>query len=231
MADQRAKRIFDKEPATIARLDRLGPDDTLWDIGANVGVYTVYAAMKRGCQVLAFEPGAANYWTLNRTIEINRLDDRVSAYCIAVARSSGADRLFMGTTKAGGAASNYGEPIDFRGRPFKESFRQGAISYSIDDLAKILPPPSHIKLDVDGLEVDILRGAGSVLRNRRLRSVIVEIDLAQQTMFSDIAELMRAADFVLTGQAGNRTEGIVNGVFDRRDPDADLTRAATRHHQ
>src|SRR5262245_41812198 len=45
----RARTFFTEEPDTVAWLDGLRPDDVLWDVGANVGLYTIYAAKFRKC--------------------------------------------------------------------------------------------------------------------------------------------------------------------------------------
>ena len=45
-----------KEPETLEWIDRLPEGCVLWDIGANVGFYTVYSTLRRKCRVVAFEP-------------------------------------------------------------------------------------------------------------------------------------------------------------------------------
>src|SRR4051794_22284746 len=75
----RAKWLLQKEPGTIAWLDGFAPGSFLWDIGANIGVYALYAAIVRDCRVLAFEPAAANYFGLNSNIVLNRVDEQVQA--------------------------------------------------------------------------------------------------------------------------------------------------------
>ena len=61
----------DGEPETIRWLDGLPEGEVLWDIGANVGAFTVYGAVKRKLRVVAFEPGAASFATLTKNIELN----------------------------------------------------------------------------------------------------------------------------------------------------------------
>src|SRR5262245_59555308 len=60
IAHSRATTLLTKEPGTIAWLDLLPAGSVLFDVGANVGMYSVYAAMARGCAVHAFEPDGAN---------------------------------------------------------------------------------------------------------------------------------------------------------------------------
>lgn len=80
----RARTLFTKEPETIEWIDDFQEGDVFWDVGANVGVYTLYAATTHKLQVLAFEPSASNYLLLNRNVEINKLSDRVRAYCVGL---------------------------------------------------------------------------------------------------------------------------------------------------
>ena len=62
----RVDSLFEKEPSTIAWIARFRRDEILVDVGANVGMYTVWAAKTRGVRVYAFEPEAQNYALLNR---------------------------------------------------------------------------------------------------------------------------------------------------------------------
>ena len=67
----------------------------LLDCGANVGMYSVWAAATRRARVVAFEPESQNYAILNRNILINNLTDRVTAYCMGLSDSSGLSTLHM----------------------------------------------------------------------------------------------------------------------------------------
>src|ERR1700751_6054352 len=73
-----------REPETLAWIDSFETPCRFWDIGANIGVLSIYAGLRAGIEVRAFEPAAASYAALCRNIEANRLDDRVQAYCVAV---------------------------------------------------------------------------------------------------------------------------------------------------
>ena len=60
LLQQRASTVLTKEPDMIQWIDGIGKSDVLWDIGANVGTFSLYAAARAQCTVLAFEPSAAN---------------------------------------------------------------------------------------------------------------------------------------------------------------------------
>src|SRR5689334_3764195 len=102
MPEWRAQTLFTKEPETLEWIDGFDPDSVFWDIGANVGIYTIYAGSRK-LRVNAFEPSSANYYLLNRNIEINGFDDRVLAYCLAFSNQTGPDTFYMSNSELGGA--------------------------------------------------------------------------------------------------------------------------------
>lgn len=210
----RARTILTKEPSTIAWLDRMSAGDVLWDVGANVGVYTLYAAVRRGCRVLAIEPGAANYYLLNKNIEINRLSGRATALCAAAAGNAGFGFLNLPNTAPGEGFTSYGDEGGGN-----DGFQQGMIGVTLDGLSqhRSLPPPTFIKIDVDGIEHDIVRGARSLLRSGQVRSVLVERDIDRQDLIAQLDEEMAALSFrrIETGVRADRTPSVVNCIYDR----------------
>src|SRR5262249_26099107 len=77
----RAESLLTKEADTIRWIDGFNNNAIFWDIGANVGVYSLYAAVKARATVLAFEPAAPNFYSLTRNVHLNCLDQRVHPYC------------------------------------------------------------------------------------------------------------------------------------------------------
>src|SRR5436305_382256 len=67
----RVDSIRTKEPWTLEWIATFAPGDTLLDVGANVGMYTIWASVTRQARVFAFEPEAQNYALLNRNIQLN----------------------------------------------------------------------------------------------------------------------------------------------------------------
>jgi FkbM family methyltransferase len=174
----RAQTLLTKEPETLEWIDHFADGEVYWDIGANVGMYALYAAISRKVCVLAFEPSAANYFLLNRNIELNELTDWMQAYCLAFSDGTRIDTLNMQNTDLGGALSSFGSTVDESGRTFVPRFRQGSIGYSVDQFVERFAPlfPNHIKIDVDGIEDRIIAGAPATLRDARLRSLSIELD-------------------------------------------------------
>ena len=168
--------LYDGEPETIRWLDGLPADDVLWDVGANIGVYALYAAKVRGLKVVAFEPSASSHAVLVRNLELNGLAGRVDAYCLALDERVHLDHLHMAHTEAGHSMHAFGQTATVEGE-IDAVFRQAVPGVSADEFVRVFaaPAPDHIKLDVDGLEEKILRGAAGTL-GTSVKSLLVEID-------------------------------------------------------
>src|SRR5579884_617028 len=111
-----------KEPETLQWIDAIPRGSVLWDIGANVGHYSCYAAKARGCRVFAFEPSVFNLEFLARNVHLNGLGELVTIVPLALTDVAGASALHMTTTQWGGALSTFGRDYGFDGRPMKTAF-------------------------------------------------------------------------------------------------------------
>lgn len=203
------------EPETLAWIDGFEPGACLWDIGANIGTFSLYAALKKDTRILGFEPSASSYAVFTKNIEINAMDDRIRAYCIAFSQKTGLDLLNMASTEAGHSMHGFGTDLNAFEEIIETKFRQAVPGYSMDDfLATFNPePPTHIKLDVDGIEADILRGAGKVLGMPQLKSVLIEVmDDVTSPRNAEIIEVMRGNGFVGREKA---SVDVRNMVFER----------------
>ena len=169
--------FHDDEPDTLEWIDRMPAGSVLWDIGANIGQYTMYAALQPDVRVLAFEPAGASYAILTKNIEINRMDDRVSAYCLAFSDRTALGDFNMATTEAGSSMHAFDETVNAFERQIDVKFRQATVGLSIDDFIRLFDPPrpTHIKIDVDSIEDRIITGAAGLLRDGSVESLWVEI--------------------------------------------------------
>lgn len=192
----RVETLRTKEPATIAWIDGFAPDAVMWDIGANIGVYSLYAAVAKGARVLAFEPAPANFALLCRNIEINRLGDSLLPFCVALSAERRLDRLHMQNSDPGGAFSAFG------GADGAAPFRLGCLGYSIDRfIADFDPPfPQHVKIDVDGIEDEIVAGAARTLADARLLSLWIELDDRKTEQADRVAAALEKAGFRRLGE-------------------------------
>ena len=212
----RVESLFSKEPDTIAWLASFAPGEVLLDIGANVGMYTVFAALARQVTVYAFEPESQNYALLNRNIHDNGIADRAFAFCAALSDSARFHRLYLSAFVPGGSCHTFGEPLDHHGRPAASPFAQGCYSTTVDTLVAegAMPVPQHIKIDVDGIEPKVVAGARETLRNPRVRSVLIEINTHLESHWDTIDAMLEAGfDYNRAeADAARRTEGAFEGV-------------------
>ena len=84
----------------------------------------------------------------------------------------------MSDIEAGSAHHSFGEPVNQFGGKLNYQFKQSMIAYSIDDFLSTfdIPFPNYIKIDVDGIEHQIILGAQKTLSNERLVSILIELD-------------------------------------------------------
>jgi FkbM family methyltransferase len=214
----RAESFFKEEPDTVAWLDRLTPDDVYWDIGANVGLYAVYAAKFRRCQTMAFEPEAQNYALLLENIALNDLGGRCLPACIAMSRQFELGRLRVRYITKGGAFNAFrgglagGDQAEALPESFQAAqnyeqhagFDQLMFGCSIDELVfkHGLPAPTHVKIDVDGLEPEIVNGAIETIKAGRPRSFLIELNTKSAADMA-VPELLARHGFKQTAAQSN----------------------------
>lgn len=174
----RVETIYEKEPWTLEWIAGFRRGEIFLDCGANVGMYTVWAAVTRGVRVYAFEPESQNYALLNRNILLNELGEVVEAYCMGLSDKSGISKLHMIDMRVGGSCHAVGEALNFKQRPLEATFSQGCIAGTIDELVASgqIPVPHHIKIDVDGFEQKVIAGARATLARDGVRSLLIEIN-------------------------------------------------------
>ena len=178
----RVESIYSKEPWTLEWIATFEADEVLIDVGANVGMYSIWAAATRKARVFAFEPESQNYALLNRNIVLNKLYGRVKAYCVGLSDQGGLTDLHIADTRPGGSCHTVGEALDYKLEPLETLFAQGCVASRLDELvsAKAVPIPNHIKIDVDGLEPKVVAGAMETLRNPEVKSLLIETNLNLQ---------------------------------------------------
>jgi FkbM family methyltransferase len=176
----RVQTLFTKEPSTIQWLNRLNDKTILIDVGANVGMYSIYAAKLKNARVFAFEPESQNYSLLLKNIISNELQDLITAFPVSLSDEIKLDTLHLSKFiwDGGGSCHSFGEEVGFDLKYRNSQFTQGSISYTIDKAISegVILQPTHIKLDVDGFEHKVMRGAFSTLRDEKLRSLCIEIN-------------------------------------------------------
>lgn len=173
----RAQTLFTKEPETIKWIRGMKPNEILFDVGANVGMYSIYAG-KRGVRVYSFEPEASNSYLLNKNIVNNQLTGSVTAFGFALADQEAINVLKLTSFIPGSAHTTFGDNEAFNQTDLPTLFQQGCFSTTLDDLIYKyhLPIPHFLKVDVDGIEAKIIKGATKLLSDKNLRSILIELN-------------------------------------------------------
>ncbi len=168
-----------KEPETLDWIDRwVQAEDLFFDIGANIGSYSIYAALRHPrAQVIAFEPEYSNLFLLRQNLLHNALQDRVEVYSVALGNRVGLSRLHIQDWTPG-AALHTESPTSLLQTAHKAAVigREGIAVTTLDRFChETQRLPNCLKIDVDGTEPAILEGASETLRSATLRSLILEL--------------------------------------------------------
>ena len=149
----------------------LRSDDLFVDVGANSGSYTILAAGVVGADCVAFEPGSDAFARLEANIALNIADDRVQAINAGVASESGMLQFTAG------------EDTMNRVLTANDDHSEG-ISIPVVTLDEALDgrSPRLIKIDVEGFEEDVVRGAQRTLADPELKALILELNGSGSTI-------------------------------------------------
>lgn len=153
----RVETIETKEPKTVEWIKSLPPNSVMWDVGANIGIYTAYAAA-HGHKVVAVEPHKGFIGALARTVAMSDLEN-VRLVEAALNERNSIDEL----------VTNHG-----------------------------FVPPTHIKIDTDGDDLKVLKGAEKSLPD--VQSVIIETDDRNRDDQGEIGRILAGAGFAMTGR-------------------------------
>lgn len=193
-----------KEPETCAWIRALPKrGGVLYDIGANVGAYSLIAGAE-GMRVIAFEPSPENYATLHRNIAANTLTNAVTALPFALGSTVSVTAFDAGDTSSG-STHGFVQGSQERGAPLPV--------FTLDACIRAfgLPAPTALKLDVDGGEGEVLRGATQTLQNKALTHLLVEVN-EQTTKVVDA--LLTHAGFARQ-ETYERGGGVYNTFYKR----------------
>ena len=171
----RAETISIKEPETLDWIDSFPSRSILWDVGANVGIYSVYAA-KKSHDVVAFEPSFANQHLLAANIDINNISDKVSIITNPLGDEFGVGMMYLSSMRFGAAFATFDSNIGWDGNPIDSKIAYSTLGTTIDKMIQDcgVPKPDYIKIDVDGIEHLILKGAEATLPN--VKGLLIEVN-------------------------------------------------------
>jgi len=223
----RANTYAMKEPETLEWIERyFQPGDVMYDVGANIGLYSLFAAihLERQCKIFAFEPEALNYAKLNANIHLNGLSGVIMPCCLALADQLCFDTFYLNPDNfekivagqrlaAGSALHSFGIAEDYNSAEFQPFHVQGMIGAPLDYLWQKwgLDFPNHVKIDVDGLEEKIIAGAAQTLADRRLKSVLLEVS-GKEGYANPILQKLREVGFTQVTEFAAHSSELLKGT-------------------
>jgi FkbM family methyltransferase len=175
----------------------LTESDVFYDIGANIGFFSLIAARRVGPngRVYAFEPVPENAAAISRSARLNGFE-AVDVFNVAVGSANGRTELMLARHIGGATLASVGPPPDLRGTIDVEIV-------TVDRLIaqRGLRPPTLVKVDVEGAELDALKGMAETLRTHR-PTVLYEVDDASRSGLlrkaASLAAFWDAAGYALT---------------------------------
>lgn len=213
----RAVTFASKEPETLLWIEGIPERSVLMDVGANVGIFSVYAALARNCKVYAIEPSLLNLDILLRNIVNNRVAKLVTVIPLALSDTDAVQTMFMSQQGFtwGGAHNSIGKNIGQDGQPLNTPIESSQLSITIDSLISQfqLDEPKYIKIDVDGLELLVLKGASSALK--KVDSILIEVDTLHPGQDQAITSALSGLGFNRRFKIGN-INLAENQIWDRK---------------
>jgi len=194
----RVLRLKSKEPETIDWIESIDPQDILFDIGANIGIYTMCAGA-RGITTYAFEPHAGNYNILCQNISANPFP--CTAYCVALSNQSAFDIIGI---------KNYHPGVADNTVNASQQHTHGIVMQDLDSLIATdkLPQPQHIKIDIDGHEEKFYQGAKNTIAN--CKTILFELEHQYEYIVDELKDM----GFKIVGKH-RRNEQEHNFIFSK----------------
>ena len=180
-------------------IDGFKKNSIFLDIGANVGLYSIYASKTKNCRVYSVEPSPLNLKALSRNIYLNSLSNSIFILPFALSDTKNSFSKFIETSISdGGALNSFGVEYDFRGNKITnqktEFFTYGT---TIDDFFENHLKqnfPNYIKIDVDGIEHLIIKGGSNIIQ-KYVSEILVEVSESFESQKQKIIKSLNEIGF------------------------------------
>lgn len=193
-------KLFDYEDSMFL-IHHLKKDDLFIDVGANVGHYSLLAAGICQAEVMAFEPIPSTFFKLNRNVNLNKLSNKIKLFNIGI----GEESSYLNFTTNKDVMNSVAQEYD------KDVVRIEVMR--LDDVLKDIEPV-FLKIDVEGFEYFVLKGATNVLAKESLKYIIIEFNFSSSKYGhsnQEIFKLLTANDFMpIEYNVENKILTIVN---------------------
>ena len=192
---QALKSLGGERPSIEMLMSELHPGDCFYDIGASNGLYSVYlgGVVANQGQVVAFEPEPQTFERLQENVKLNELTN-VQCLKLALGDTEGVVSIRVGNV-AGASRIEQGDHPNERAAS-RENVRVEVADRLIR--ARSLPPPTAVKIDVEGFEYAVIKGMSETLADNKCRLVCCEVHpdfLPEGINPDEVSQLLRSLGF------------------------------------
>ena len=214
LTETRVNDIFLSEIETINWIKKFDKKRKIifWDIGANIGIYSIYAAIEhKNIEITSFEPSTNNLRVLSRNISINKLEKKIQINQLPLSNKKNQYLLMRESSFIqGGALNSFHEKTNFEGKKLLEINKYKILGTTINSILKnkISKCPNYVKIDVDGIEHLILSEADNLLQNKDLKSIFIEINENYKRQLNSVLKIMKKNKFKLLSKEQSNLRNI-----------------------
>jgi FkbM family methyltransferase len=212
----RAMTLLTKEEGTVQWIrSQVNVGNVFYDIGANIGLYTLLAGKRVGEEgmVYAFEPHVANVCSLLHNVSCNGLNRSVKVMSCALNDKEGFFDFNYNSWVSGSSMSQLNDNRDDSGREFQPVCSEFKFATTIDKLIinGVIKPPTHIKIDVDGNELLVLKGMQELMSSKT-RPAFIQVEINPRNK-DTVYQFMLEREFALHEKhyTLNGKQAIANG--------------------
>jgi FkbM family methyltransferase len=205
-----------KEKETLEWIDKFESGQVFFDVGSNIGLYSIYFGIKNYKNfVVSFEPEGQNFYSLRSNIIDNKLHENIIAFPLALGDKILIDKIMLDEVKVNSfGRSNFLFSSNILDSTDHKYFTQGVFKMTLDyfiEVSNIIP--NHIKIDVDGYELEVIQGMTKILNNNNLHSILIEINSSnKKQIFAILAE----NQFCLYDYKQDKKDNSNNYIFYRK---------------
>jgi FkbM family methyltransferase len=165
-------------PVQKAIAEHLCANDVFYDIGAHIGFFSLISAKMVGTSghIYAFEPSIHNAKLIRQNVKLNNLEN-ITIIEKAVSESEGVGKLLLTDNPGGHTLEAVGNPENIAGVSMV-----GVVTVDNMVFKRKIKPPKLVKIDVEGAEIEVLRGMDHTISKYR-PIIVCEIDSKDKSKF------------------------------------------------
>jgi FkbM family methyltransferase len=181
----RVETFWTKEPETIAWIDSFEPEQLFLDVGANIGLYSLYAAATRNVRVVGVEPHPNNWLAFMTNIRLGRLKGKITPLRALAQEKNQMEHFFCGDLQAGYSGTGRGANAT---AVFPQDYKNPVPGFTVDWLTDAFGFFQHIKIDVDGEELRVLDGMHYNFIGRLFETCLIEVEFENRDLVIKLFE-------------------------------------------